>query len=229
MSVEFFTFSYRNPARETRMKLRFANEQLNLNFVQPVEIEDSRLIPAPPSQKRTWAIMWSHLDMLKTFVETDADYGIFCEDDITIRRGLKELLPEITSAYNRLNLEILLLGYLVNYRPVKIGITSEFKLINCNFIYMNYSDNVWGSQMYMLDRKTARKFLTIYTVEYAMNSELDKSIPYFSPDWTLTKNGKRAAIYPMLAVEEGQVATSHQGQAEFHRQCHEIHFDENYH
>lgn len=229
MSVEFFTFSYQNPGRAERMRKRFADENLNLNFVPPVEPEDARIISAPPNQKRTWAIMWSHLDMLKAFLETDADFGVFCEDDITIRSGLGKLQHEITGAYRRLNLEILLLGYLINYKPVQTTIHPEFGPPLNNYNYLNYGDHIWGSQMYMLDRTTARKFLNKYTVEYAISAESNSNIPYFSPDWTLTKEGRRALIYPMLAVEEGQVATSHQGQAEFHRQCHETHIDENYH
>lgn len=211
------------------MRKRFTDEGLTLNFVASVEQDDARIIPAPPNQKRTWAIMWNHLDMLKAFLESDAEFGVFCEDDITIRRGMGTLLHEITGAYRRLNLEILLLGYLINYKPATIRIHSEFSEPADNFVYLNYGDHIWGSQMYMLDRRTSQRFLNTYTVNYAIEAERNSKIPYFSPDWTLTKEGRRAIIYPMLAVEEGQVATSHQGQAEFHRQCHETHIDENYH
>ena len=93
---------------------------------------------------------------------------------------------------------------------------------------MTYEDHLWGAHMYMLDRKTAQKFLSIYTVEYSRESLKDDNIPHFSPDWTLTKNGRRAVVYPMMGVEEGHVATSDQGQAEFHKACHQRHYNPAY-
>lgn len=71
------------------MTERFSKEDLHLEFVDPVEITDARVFPAPANQRRTWSIMLNHLDMLKTFLESDADYGVFCEDDIYIRKNFK--------------------------------------------------------------------------------------------------------------------------------------------
>jgi len=221
--MRVYTFSYQNPTRAAAMQTRFAEEGVELEFVPPVEPDDARLESAPPGQRRTWAIMWSHLDMLKTFLESDLEFGLFCEDDIMIRKGLKDLLPEVTAAYRRLKLEILLLGYLLNYRPVQVIGHDEFPLTT-NYTYMNYPEHLWGSQMYLLDRITAKKFLDRYTVEFARSG----TVP-FSPDWTLTKEGRRALIYPMLAVEEGRVATDHEGQREFHRVCAAAQSDSNYH
>lgn len=79
--------------------------------------------------------------------------------------------------------------------------------------------------MYMLNRKVAKKFLQLYTVEYAKTTLLMPNIPFFSPDWTLTKIGTRALVYPMMGIEEGQVATDDIGQIEFHKRCHKIHYD----
>uniref|UniRef100_A0A6C0DWB3 Glycosyltransferase n=1 Tax=viral metagenome TaxID=1070528 RepID=A0A6C0DWB3_9ZZZZ len=221
--MRVYTFSYQNPTRATAMRTRFALEDLELEFVPPVEPDDARLVCAPHDQRRTWAIMWSHLDMLKIFLESYSEVGLFCEDDILIRKGLKQLLPEIIATYKRLGLEILLLGYLLNFRPVQLIGHAEFSP-QSNYSYLNYPDHLWGSQMYMLDRRTAKKFLSRYTVEFARSA----TVP-FSPDWTLTKEGRRALIYPMLAVEEGRVATDHQGQIEFHRLCAEAQLDSNYH
>jgi hypothetical protein len=224
-SIRFYTFSYQNPERASRMVNRFAEENLNLEFTDPVEPSDSRVLNAPKGQHRTWAIMWNHMDMLKQFMESDAEFGVFCEDDITIRRNIGKFIHEAAAAYKRLNLEILLLGYLIPYKPTTTSYHDETPPLEPNYTYISYGDHIWGSQMYMLDRATAQKFLNLYTVEYAISSLTDPSKPHFSPDWTLTKVGKRAAIYPMLAVEEGIVVTGHQGQIEFHRTCHEIHYD----
>ena len=225
MSTKFYTFSFHNPGRATRMKERFEKEGLELEFVAPVEITDSRVLPAPDNQKRTWAIMLNHLDMLKTFLESDAEYGIFCEDDIYIRKNLKSYISNCVSAYEKYDLEILLLGYLLPYNAAEINVHPDFKLLDSQSLFLKYTDDVWGSQMYMLNRVIAERFLRKYTIEYALKSERNPNIPYFSPDWTLTKEAKRAIICPMLAVEEGNVVTSHGGQALFHEKCTKFNFN----
>jgi hypothetical protein len=219
MSVNFYTFSFHNPERKQRMTERFEKEGLTLEFVDPVEADDARVIPAPNNQKRTWAIMFNHLDMLKAFLESDAEYGVFCEDDIYIRKGFHTYIDTLVHNYKKYELEILLIGYLLPHSSAEIKVHPDFKLMDSQLLFLKYTDDLWGSQMYMLDRQTASNFLRIYNVEYALKSERNPNIPYFSPDWTLTKVGKRAIVYPMLAVEEGAVVTSHGGQASFHQRC----------
>jgi hypothetical protein len=114
MAVNFYTFSFRNPGRKARMTERFEKEGLTLEFVEPVELTDSRVFPAPPDHRRTWAIMLNHMDMLKTFLESDADYGIFCEDDILVRKDFSMHLPHIIRDFADLKLDVLLLSYLIN-------------------------------------------------------------------------------------------------------------------
>jgi len=223
--IGFYTFSFRNPERKRRLEERFQKEDLTLNFVDPVEQEDTRLQGTPANIKRNWAIMWSHLDMLKAFLESDNLYGVFCEDDILLRKGIKAFLPELIAAYNRRSLEILLLSYLTTVQPAGLTIEPNFQSSETNLIYLKYDDNIWGAHMYMLNRKVAKKFLQLYTVEYAKTTLLMPNIPFFSPDWTLTKIGTRALVYPMMGIEEGQVATDDIGQIEFHKRCHKIHYD----
>jgi len=218
-SVKFYTCSFGNPGRKQRMAERFEKEGLELEFVEPVELTDTRIFPAPGNHRRTWAIMFNHLDMLKTFLESDADYGVFCEDDIYIRKNFKNYIPSLIFGYEKYNLEILLLGYLIPHDVATIKVNPDFKLLDSQLLFLKFTDDLWGSQMYMLNRETAHKFLMKYTVEYALRSEKNPNIPYFSPDWTLTKEGARAITYPMLAVEEGNVVTSHTGQASFHDRC----------
>lgn len=225
--INFYTFSFNNPGRKLRMAERFRKEGLNLEFVEPVENTDCRIFPAQNNQKRTWAIMFNHIDMLKTFLESDATYGIFCEDDIYIRKGFKNYIPNLIFGYEKYNLEILLLGYLLPHEVAEIKVNPEFKLLDSHLLFLKYTDDLWGSQMYMLNRITAEKFINKYTVEYALKSERNPNIPYFSPDWTLTKTGVRAITVPMLAVEEGNVVTSHSGQASFHDRCTKFNYDPN--
>jgi hypothetical protein len=227
MSVNFYTFSFRNPERKARMIERFEKEGLNLEFVDPVELSDSRVFPAPNNHRRTWAIMLNHMDMLKTFLESDAEYGVFCEDDIYIRKNFKSYIPTLIEGYIKYDLEILLIGYLLPYSAAEIKVHSDFKLLDTQLLFLDYTDNLWGSQMYMFNRVTADKFLRKYSVEYAVMTKINPNIPYFSPDWTLTKEGRKAIVYPMLAVEEGNVVTSHCGQASFHEKCTKFNYDPN--
>lgn len=223
--IGFYTFSFQNPLRKQRLEERFSKESIQIEFVKCVEQDDVRLENTPVNIKRNWAIMWNHLDMLKVFLESDNKYGVFCEDDILIRKKLKSYLPELIEAYNRRNLDILLLSYLTQVIPVGLFPERGFKSSETNLIYLEYEDSIWGAHMYMIDRKTAKKFINLYNVEYAKNTLLTNDTPFFSPDWTLTKKGKRALVYPMMGIEEGQVATDDIGQIEFHKKCHKIHYD----
>jgi hypothetical protein len=225
--IGYYLFSFNNTDRKKRMIERFEKENITPVFVPDVVSTDSRLIGAPQTCKRNWSIMWNHIDMLKEFLESDNTHAIFCEDDVHIRKGLTKYIPELVAAYNRRGLEILLLGYLSTLSPVGITNTKSFTSSDINLIYMTYEDNLWGSHMYMLDRATAEKFVSIYTVEYSRETLVNQNLPHFSPDWTLTKNGRRALVYPMMGVEEGLVATTDMPQQEFHKACHTRHYDSN--
>jgi len=223
-TVNIYTFSFKNPVRAERMKRQFAQEDIPLTFVEPVPSTDPRVVPAPDNVKRLWAIMFSHLDMLKTFLESDAHYGIFCEDDVCIRKGLKHIIPEVAANFKKFNFDVLLLSYLTMYKPVTYTFHPQHFEYDIPFAYLTYYPDIWGAHMYMLSRESAQRHLESFTPEYAIRTLTDQSLSHFSPDWTLTKHGRRALIYPMLGVEAGEVATDHQGQAQFHKQCFDTHF-----
>jgi len=223
-TVGFYAFSFNNPSRKANLEERFIKEGLHIEFVPNVEQDDVRLKDAPPENKRNWSIMWNHLDMLKAFLQSNNTYGVFCEDDLLLRKGLKSFLPELITAFERRNLEILLLGYLTTNKPAGLTVHHEFSSSSTNLLYLNYDDNVWGAHMYMLNRTTAAKFLELYTVEYTQTTLLLTDVPFFSPDWTLTKMGSRALVYPMMGIEEGSVTTQDIGQINFHKACFDTHY-----
>ena len=225
MKINFYTFSFQNPTRMANMKEQFQAEGIPLQFVEPVPSTDSRLTKAPDNLKRLWGIMFSQLDMLKTFLESDADYGVFCEDDIRLRKNIRGLLPEVMLQFRRHNLEILLLSCLCAYVPVELYTHTPHGVLEHPLVFLRYEDNLWGAHMYMLDRKTAQKHLDKYNQAYAEETLTNPSLTHFNPDWTLTKDAERkAAIYPMLALEAGQVNTDNEFQVSFHKQCFETHF-----
>ena len=222
MNVIVYVVNFKNDARKERMTKRFGELGFGLVFVPPVTEEDSRLENVP--YKRTSSIMLQHLDSIRHYYEnTSYNYCIVCEDDILISKYFGKELPKIIQDFEELNLDSLLLGYLF---PGNVRGNWHFPSLKQNddsreYSYHGYPDDIWGSQMYMISRAQAESVLNTFTVEYAMN-HLEK-IPY-NPDWTITKHGKRAILYPMMAVEEGITASDHQGQNEFHRIC----FTQNY-
>ena len=70
--------------------------------------------------------------------------------------------------------------------------------------------------MYMVSRNHATNLIERYTIEHAIETI---NIVHFSPDWTLTKYGKKAIIYPMIAVEEGGTKVDLYSESQYHLNC----------
>jgi hypothetical protein len=120
-------------------------------------------------------------------------------------------------------LDILLLGYLLSHKPVSLkSDVGNLLLIEDPISYFHYGDEIYGTQMYMLNRSTAKRFLDTYTKEYALRTLKDTSIPAFCADMTLTKNGNRALLYPMLAIEKVEIDKPGNVHERFHKKCYDI-------
>lgn len=217
MSIPIYVINFNDENRKEKMINRFNNLGFDLHFVPPVTKEDSRLdIPNVNFDKRTWSIMLQHLDSIRHFYEnTTDDHCIVCEDDILISKNFKSELPIILQNFKDLNLDILLLGYLFPHKLYNtyFSLKSTTKI---NYTYHNYPDDLWGCQMYLISRSYAKFLLDKYTLKFAV-SNLNN--PPYNPDWIITKNGNRAIIHPLIAVEEGDTKTDHSGQNDFHRSC----------
>ena len=61
--------------------------------------------------------MLSHMDCIKKFYESNKPLGIICEDDIYIHKTLDKEIEKIAGFINKNQYDILLLGYLLNYKP----------------------------------------------------------------------------------------------------------------
>jgi hypothetical protein len=58
--------------------------------------------------------------------------------------------------------------------------------------------------------------------------EENSGLQPFSSDWTLTKDGKRALVYPIMVIENGEVVPNRcYSQEQFHRYCFVSNFKEN--
>lgn len=139
-----------------------------------------------------------------------------------ISKHLPNDLPEIIETYDHLELDVLLMGYLIPYKITDDNHYYPLKERNYKYSYHGYPGDIWGSQMYMVSRKHAEILLQKYTVENAISDDAEP----FSPDWTLTKYGNRAAIYPMVALEEGDTKCNWDSEINYHQRCFKTHYVE---
>jgi GR25 family glycosyltransferase involved in LPS biosynthesis len=231
---QFYCLSFNNNKRKENMKRRFETIGIDCIFNEGVSSEDMR-INGRDVYNKCWSCMYGHLDMINDFYyNTNKSFGVFCEDDIYIHKDLSNLMPKIMNDFHYLNLDVLLLGYLLYFKIDKNNYYQNFSIKNTiddseTYTYHHFPNDVWGTQMYMLSRNSAKKILDKYSFSsgYADKTIQDPTLTPFSADWTITKDGNRAAIYPMLALEEGVVATDHYGQQEFHKNCYAAHADDN--
>ena len=234
--TKFYCLNYNNEQRKKDMQRRFETLKIKCIFSKGVDFADERISRyselLDDATKRVWSCMYGHLDMIHDFYyNTKKDYGIFCEDDIYLHKNLTNYWPRICLDFSSLKLDVLLLGYLLHTDPNDSeDFTMQRLFINGSpFTFYSFPDNVWGTQMYMLSRDHAKYLLDKYGSHsgYAERTINDKSITPFSADWTLTKEGKRCIINPIIVVEDNNTNYDNEGQGAFHKKCFDLHFKEN--
>lgn len=219
MDIPIYILNHKNEERKKRMEKRFKN--CNINFLKSVNI-DANKYNISNEIARTWGIMLSHVENIKHFYYmTDAEHGIFCEDDVYIHNDFNNRLKNILIDFKKLDLDILLLSYLLSFHPSNSG---NFIYKNSDNEYYTYNDDTWGSHMYLISRPYAIYIINKFTIEWAKYFA-DK---VYVSDWTITKLGNRALLFPPLGVEEGNVNCEHQGQIEFHKNCKEFLYNNSY-
>lgn len=229
----FYCLSYKNEERKQVLSHSFSQLNINVEFYGGVGLDDPRLSILTENNggaKRPWSCMYGHLDMINKFLnETDKEYGVFCEDDIYLDKNLGNDIPRLVEDFKTMELDVLLLGYLITYKIEGYydGFSIKHDFSNKTRKYHNYPGDLWGTQMYMLSRSHAKKLLEKYNNSYAeqsLNPELNANMNPFCSDWTITKEGNRALVYPMYALEDGKSQYEHGGQHNFHQDC----FHKNY-
>ncbi len=235
-----YCLNFNNPKRNASMKERFEKVGIKPIFHSGVHVSDPRIAGRGliSHTEKCWSCMYGHLDMIRDFVENDSrPYGIFCEDDIMIDADFVPKLEHIVNDFETMGLDTLLLGYLITY-PItgetNYGYPKLYQTIyvdidsteTTTYRYYDYGD-IWGTQMYMLSRKQATRILEKYLSETIDNKTYADRVlnSPFSADWTITKEGKRAIVYPMLAIEDGQTQYGDDecGQHTFHKLSHTSH------
>ncbi|MGH6689194.1 MAG: hypothetical protein ACREF4_00715 [Gammaproteobacteria bacterium] len=181
---------------------------------------ETKRAPVPDGfEYRTAAVMLGHLQLIRRFLEdTSASHGILCEDDVYLRKTIGQDVPAIVDEFDARRLDVLLLGYLWPWKDTYASGDAGAR----PYRFYEYDEQLWGTQMYMLSRRQASHLVRTYTLDDALARS---STQPFAADWIITKVGRRSRIYPMLAVEEGHVETTHAGQIDFHRRCAEAQYD----
>ena len=218
-NIPIYILNNNNQERRNKMMKRFNSNFSQVHFLEPVNIDHTKYNICQ-STGRNWSIMLSHLENIRHFYEqTDAEYAICCEDDVFIYKHLDQKIPTIIENMNALKLDVLLLSYLINTPP-----SSNGQLIRSigDFEYYQFRDDLWGAHMYMVTRSHAKHLIDTYTLEWAQKND----DPPYSPDWILTKKGRRAFVWPPMGVEEGIVNTTDWGQVHLHASCKEFLYDE---
>ena len=224
LDVHFYCLNFENLERKKNMQRRFNHLGLleYCTFYDGVSFQDKRIDPSDINKKAT-SCSYGHLDMIKNFYyNSNFSFGIFCEDDIFLRKDLKEKLPSILSDMHSMELDTLLLGYLAGGTEIESShFYSPLPCDNPDFKYYTYPFHTWGTQMYILSRNHAKHFLDKYTEECIRHLKTNPDTP-FAADFIFTKEGKKnALIRPIMAIEDNLSFESiaHSGQQNFHREC----------
>jgi hypothetical protein len=192
---------------------------------------------------RSWSLCYGHLDMIRHYYDRTAGMespplGIFCEDDILIRRDFLPQMNRIVRDFYALKLDIMLLGYLCSFpiHPSEHFHQLEPQSIESDpttFQYFRYPSDTWGTQMFMMTREHAGALLANYEHGYVEYTIAHPNIlPHFSADWTLTKDvlmtsfTNRALMYPPMAIEDGKVRYDHGGQQRTRDMCFQLCYSE---
>jgi hypothetical protein len=212
-----YIINYNNEDKLKQLKARFDTFGLNrIKVPSPVHTTDPRLINITPIEPRTWAIMLQHLDALRDFVFNNPteEYCIVCEDDILLSTYFTIDFQEVKTKFKLYKLDILLLAYLIPFKLENQDPYKDYPILERRRFY-SYPDDLWGSQMYAITRSQAIELLQKYTIDWALQNP---EKPY-SPDWIITKKGRRALVYPPLALENGTTNTNNEAHQQFHLNC----------
>jgi len=217
----FHCLNFKNEQRKKSMEKRFLTLDISCNFYEGCDLEQD--IRIKEFKIGSSSCMYGHLDMIYQFYyNTNKTYGIFCEDDILIHKDFKKLLPKIIQDFDYLKLDVLLLGYLVTFPiseyykefPLKNNIYTKTESYPYN--YYEFYNDIWGTQMYMISRENAKKIIDKYYYDYLEKTLKESNLPPFSADWTITKDGNRALLFPLIVIEDGKQNYEHDGQHNFH-------------
>ena len=237
MAHHFYCLCHKDEVRKAFMKESFERTGLSerYTFYDGVSADDPRFVGN--SASRAPSMMFGHLELIDAFYrDENATFGIFCENDVMLHKDIASLLPRVLEGYTKLKLNVLLLGCLLPDRLAEEDKDQQYPVLgegvvhgSLRYTFRSFPEDLWGAQMYVLSKESAKILLDKYGAGsgYYEKSLTDGTMRPFSPDWTLTKDGNRALIYPMLAVENDRVQiVTDVIHATFHKKCFRAQFEE---
>jgi hypothetical protein len=224
LNCEFYCLSFDNESKKKNMEERFDKLDIECKFYSGVNCSDKRIkYSGTIFNSRQWSITYGHLDIIYDFYyNSDKNYAIICEDDIIIHKNIKEIIKNLIKDFDSMELDILLLGYMLPYKIGNNHIYSNYRIkneifSNSFFTYHEYPEYHSGTQMYMISKKYAKFILENY-----YNNFLILMKKQFILDKLFIKQGNRALIYPMIAIENNNQEDN------YHILCHKIHYNDWY-
>lgn len=219
-TYQFYCLSHNNKQKRRTMEEKFNKLNIDCQFYNGIQDNDSRIsYYSNLFNRRQKSITYSHLDIIRDFYfKSDKDYAIICEDDILINKHIVFILDKLIKDFEKMKLNILLLGYMLPYKLERCHVHSEYsiklpKISDSYYTYHNYPEYLSGTQMYMITKVYAK-----YILDYYDNCILlDK---YHLMDKLFIKDGNRALIYPMIAIEDEKQKDG------YHLFCHKTHYNE---
>lgn len=205
--VSFYYLSKLNTERQIKVQSRFDSLKI-----------PAKLIEYQSHSSPNVSCTLGHLAMLRDFVDnSDKDYGCFLEDDVLINVDFTKDLPYLIHKFDTLRLDLLLVGYLIDFNIKRAANDSAFSLLELPEItFHEYPENLWGTQGYICTKDHAKYILEKYT---------DSSIENFVADRIITKEGNCALVDPMYFIEEGDTSRTELEQIEYHKECSEYNRD----
>jgi len=173
-----------------------------------------------------WSVLQGHLMIMRDFLsKSDCDFLCVMEDDVHIRKDFPQEQPIIQAQFNKLKLDVCMLGYLT--ANILFSGHYMYEPLTPTYAYLQYPHNVYGTQMYVVSRSYAQTIWDSYGATSAWHSQVFTGDLWRPADWIITKQGHRACIYPVMAVEEsgGGLAYQHTEQTDWHAMCHEAQYD----
>ena len=206
LNCQFYCLSFNNEEKNNNMLQRFKKLEIDCKFHSGIPHNDKRIWDTLNAKcKRHWSMTYGHLDLIHDFYyNSDKKYAIICEDDIELHVNFKTILNKVLCDFFIMKLDILLLGYLLPYKIGYENLLTNFKLKKpipkeAHFKYHEYPNYLNGTHMYVITKSYAKHLLNNYYYNYAGIYD-----QYFTPDDILIKDGNKALIYPMLAIENNK-------------------------
>lgn len=200
---QFYCLTFNNENKKNNMTIRFDDLGIKCKFYSGVQHSDIRILKTlNKCHKKHWSITYGHLDIIHDFYHnSDKMFAIICEDDIKLHINFNSIIEKIIDDFQFLNLDILLLGYLLPYKLSNKHLINNYPLKypmpeNPSFTYHSFPDYLTGTHMYMITKPYAKYLIQEFYYNYA-----NRYNRYFISDKILTEHKNRALIYPMIAVE----------------------------